>query len=387
MAHGLIALARQIRGMYRQLRAESQLLYSNSRFPSINEASRRELQSVLRARINTVDTPVGVILFLPINNWEVDLKSAFESLAVVDMFQIPAVPFFLSAEEWAEYFLNVNRQAVRFFEATYDPSRTNIVFCYASDFNLSVDTVKTFKRPNTVVINFNWDDILWFHGRCRGQPIGVRSIAPHFDLSLSFSPRALAQYRRVGARAIFWDSEEDGNTPCRAFNPTIARALFVGSCYGRRRELVARIRKAGLPIDVFGSGWGTEYLPQEELPRYFAKYAVTVGLGTLADTWSLCGIKGRDFEVPLSGGLYLTNEHAELSRCYEIGKEILTFKTFEQCTHIIRDILDNPGRYTPIRCAGYKKAMEKHQWRSRVKFLLNLVMANEPTHTKGDRSL
>src|SRR6266699_1920229 len=86
MAHGLIALARQIRGMYRQLRAESRLLYSNWRFPSINEVSRRELQSVLRARINTVNTPVRVILFLPINNWEVDLKSAFESLSVVDMF-------------------------------------------------------------------------------------------------------------------------------------------------------------------------------------------------------------------------------------------------------------------------------------------------------------
>lgn len=370
----LLDLARQARGGYRQVRAEARLWYWNARFPAARMAlDTQELRSALRARLGSGDLQIKTLLILPINNWEAELKRGFEAAGRVETLELPAVPFFRSGREWADFFRDVNSKVIRFFEAAYDPRKINIVFCYVSDFHLSPDTVEAFKRPNTVAINFNWDDLLWFHGHHRGQPIGVRKVAPHFDLNLSFSHRALAQYRGIRARAIFWDSEEEHDIWIPVAPPTIPKALFVGSCYGRRQNLVEAIRKAGLPIDVFGAGWGTRYLSAEELPRCFASYAVTVGLSTIGDAYSLSGIKGRDFEVPLSGGLYLTNEHPELGYCYVAGKEILTYRTFGECLQTIREVLDRPADFVAVREAGQRKARARHQWRSRIRFLFKLI--------------
>jgi spore maturation protein CgeB len=370
----LLDFARQARGAYRQARAETRLWYWNTRFPAARDApDRQELRSALRARLAGANPQIKTLLVLPINNWEAELERSFEAAGPVDTLELPAVPFFRSRREWASFFRDVNGNVLRFFEATYDPTKTNLVFCYVSDFHLSPETVEAFKRPNTVAINFNWDDLLWFHGRHRGQPVGVRKIAPHFDLNLSFSHRALAQYRGAGARAIFWDSEDELDSRIPVAPPTIHKALFVGSCYGRRRKLVATIRRAGLPIDVFGAGWGTRFLSAEELPHCFASYAVTVGLNTVGDAYSLSGIKGRDFEVPLNGGLYLTNDHPELRHCYVPGKEILTYRTFGECVQTVREILDDPAAFAAVREAGQRKARARHRWSSRIRFLLKLI--------------
>lgn len=367
-------LAYRVRGIYRQLRANARLLYNNLRFARQSISGEHELKRVLRARLDRTETRYKFLLFSPINNWELDLKRAFESFGVVEFFEIPSVPFFQSKQEWCEFHRTVNQEAVRFFESRWDGSQVNIVFCHGSDFNLSPHAVNCFKRHNTVVINFNWDDILWFHGRVRGQPIGVRSIAPHFDLNLSFSPRAMGHYASVGASAAFWESKAEDPLPYFEDAPTINRALFVGSRYGARADLVSRIRSAQVPIDVFGAGWGTRNLSHDELAGHYRDYSVTVGLGTIADTPSLYCIKGRDFEVPLAGGLYLTSDHPELRRCYEIGKEILTYKSFSDCVQQLQHILKNPNLYTPVRLAGYKKATSRHRWRCRVKYLLNLII-------------
>ena len=76
-------------------------------------------------------------------------------------------------------------------------------------------------------------------------------------------------------------------------------------------------------------------------------------------------LKGRDFEVTMSGGLYLCQNNPELSEVYEIGKEILTYRNTEDCYKKISYLLDNPDAADRIRSAGYLRAIRDHTYEKR----------------------
>jgi spore maturation protein CgeB len=76
-------------------------------------------------------------------------------------------------------------------------------------------------------------------------------------------------------------------------------------------------------------------------------------------------LKGRDFEVPTSGGLYLTQDNPELSLVFDVGKEILTYKDEEECARIIREILADPQRADEIREAGRARSLRDHTYLAR----------------------
>jgi spore maturation protein CgeB len=76
-------------------------------------------------------------------------------------------------------------------------------------------------------------------------------------------------------------------------------------------------------------------------------------------------LKGRDFEVPMSGGLYLTQNNPELSLIFNIGNEILTYINVENCANIIKKLLDDPNRAETIRKAGRNRCIRDHSYHRR----------------------
>ena len=83
------------------------------------------------------------------------------------------------------------------------------------------------------------------------------------------------------------------------------------------------------------------------------------------DTRTLFCLKGRDFEIPMSGGLYLTEDHPELARAFQPGQEILTYFGIDDLVQKISYYLSHPAEAESIRTKGHERSLREHTWEER----------------------
>lgn len=149
--------------------------------------------------------------------------------------------------------------------------------------------------------------------------------------------------------------------------------LWVGRGYGRRRELVQYLRARGLRVQAYGPGWQSGPVSFETMLELYARSKVILGMGGVGPTEEIKHLKGRDFEVPMAGGLYLTSFNPELTDAYVIGSEILCYSSFPECADTVRWILRRPDLAEAIRRAARARCVAEHTWDHRVRAFLNLL--------------
>ncbi len=84
-------------------------------------------------------------------------------------------------------------------------------------------------------------------------------------------------------------------------------------------------------------------------------------------------LKGRDFEVPMTGALYLTSEQPDLHRVYKVGEEVVTYRGKSDCLAKIRYLLDHEDESASIRKAAHQRCLADHTWERRFGDLLAMV--------------
>ena len=75
----------------------------------------------------------------------------------------------------------------------------------------------------------------------------------------------------------------------------------------------------------------------------------------------------------MSGGLYLTEYHPELEKFYELEKEIVTYKDFDELVEKIHHLLSNPEKAEVIRVEGRQRALNEHTWEMRFEKIFKLM--------------
>jgi hypothetical protein len=336
----------------------------------------------MRRLSRTASETLKFVVIMPIANWERELLEAFHRAGDTKFVEIHGKPFLGSRAEWLSY-REENSRRIRFeLEETLQDSRQpKIIFCYLSDFHVDSKLVEWLRRPNTFVANFNWDDVILFSRTIKGQRIGVGDIARAFDINLTFSRIARLHYIACGARVSMWRTipRHFDVFPALA-SPRINRVLFVGARYGVRPALVEALRAGGITVDCFGSGWNTRVLRADEYSAALRNYALTLGNSNIGLSTRHSIVKGRDFEVPLNGGLYLTSESPDLARHFRFGCEVLTYRSFDEAVATARAVLHDPTRFEGVRAAGHVRAWTHHTWDSKVAYLSALAFAAAPEH-------
>ena len=61
-----------------------------------------------------------------------------------------------------------------------------------------------------------------------------------------------------------------------------------------------------------------------------------------------CCVKGRDFELLMSSGFYLTEYHPELENFFDLENEIVAYTGFVDIVSKIRYLLSNPEKADEI---------------------------------------
>jgi spore maturation protein CgeB len=363
------------KSIYQLIQIKFNLLYSIFFSKSISNSEIATTKLANRQFNWNLNNKAKVFAIFSINNWEEVLKEELRIFGDVYHFTWQNVSdFFVSNEEWLKYMKPINQRLMNEFDSFYNPEDRIIIFLYASDFSIFKQTLEYIKRPNVLLISFCWDDLLYFKGKVKGQPIGVRSMCKVVDFNLTMSPEAIPQYNLHNSACFFWKSVELNINNIELHKIEIVKfyVLFIGSKYGNRPAFIEKLRKNGVNVVCHGKGWENPPLEYDQMINEIRKAPLTLGFSNVGYTRRITTIKGRDFEVPFFGGLYLTQYSRGIKQYFE-DDEVLTYRNIDDCLSIIRYLQDNQDVAKQIRKNGFFKAQKKASWSSRFSYLDILV--------------
>lgn len=273
-----------------------------------------------------------------------------------------------------------NKELIRQVSLTHREKPIDIFFSYLSGRWVYPETIQTINNMNLITVNIGLDDTLKFWGvQEAGGYSGNAEIAPEYDLCITCqSKEDVDKYHMVGARALFLPP---GANPC-TFSPLpVSRDIpvsFIGQCYGIRPHITAWLKDHGISVCTHGKGWPSSEISFQDMNTIYSRSLINLGFGFIGNSL-VTGLKGRDFEVPLMGGLYLTTYNQELEDHFTIGKEIDCYRNKEELFAKLSYYATHPEIALKIGASGRVRCLRDHTWINRFKTILNIVsVSNYP---------
>jgi glycosyltransferase involved in cell wall biosynthesis len=343
------------------------------RDPSI-ENYKEKIKNYINRKAQISDKP-RVFIAVKNVNWEkAGLVDSWESLAEIIHFDW-GEKFDQYIPEWHdEIKYKFNRELLNLLIAENMKKPIQIFFSYLSGRLIFPETIEKINALGIITINISFDDSIkfWGHKEKTGWS-GNADIAPVFDFCLTCqNERDMLKYQWVGARAFFIPPGGNPDVFAKAVSG-VTQSIplsFIGQNYGRRSQMVAFINSKGLSVYTRGEGWPDGAASQTEMIEIYQNSLITLGFGYLGNS-RRTGLKGRDFEVPLTGTAYLTTYNESLSKCFKEDREIIFYRSSTELLQKIKYYLKNPEKAIEIGQAGKKRAMDHHTWQKRWKQILD----------------
>lgn len=199
----------------------------------------------------------------------------------------------------------------------------------------------------------------------------------------SYSPLDAAHLRSRGFEVLDMPNAYDSHCPIK---PIPEESIsFVGARYSGRENTLRQLYAAGIPVRAYGRAWSrhpwdiarTYQLKNPGVPAR-GDIDRTEAYGVMASSPATLNIHGdqdgftmRTFEAPGVGALQII-DRADVSRYYEVGKEILVYNSPEELIDICTRIFREPRWARGIREAGHRRTLAEHTFDQRVKILEQL---------------
>ncbi|MBI2471666.1 MAG: glycosyltransferase [Planctomycetes bacterium] len=295
-------------------------------------------------------------------NWEdFNLQPALESMGEVVRFKWDGNPYDPQWDFGDKQ--RMNSDLIKAVQAAHREQPIDVFFSYLSGRLVSPGIIRAIGMAGIPTLNICLDDKTKFYNTLEPTGFtGMADIANAFTMCWTSTEDAVKAYESVKARAIYLPE---------GANPEIYRPLdipfdidvsFVGQCYGQRPSIIEYLKSRGVSVQTFGRGWPSGEIPVEDMVRIYNRSRINLGFAAVGNSKDVCCLKGRDFEVPMSGGLYLTQYHPELENVYEIGKEIVCYKNLDELAEKIHYYLAHPQEAEKIMKAGMLRARREHTW-------------------------
>lgn len=309
-------------------------------------------------------------------NWEGhSLIPGLQKFGIVTHFDWGAKGFDESAHDWVKRGRpELNWVLLEAVEQAHRARPIDLLFGYLAHWQVQPETIEAIGRLGIVTVNMCLDDKHMFWGRrAQGLWYGLAALVQSFDLHCTNTLDGLPKYLARGGIPYFWPEGANPGFHKPYDVPRDIRVSFVGQRYGYRPFLINHLRQAGIPVETFGLGWESGEMTAEEMVKVYSRSHINLGVGGVSYSRRMTCLKGRDFEIPMSGGLYLTQYNPELEQCYRIGEEIVCYHNERDLIEKIRYFLAHPEHAERIRTAGRERALRDHTWEKRFKDLLQLI--------------
>jgi len=250
----------------------------------------------------------------------------------------------------------------------------DVIFTYISGEIIYPSTIKAIASLGIPVINMSLNDKEAFVGKIRGgMAMGMRDICKYFHLCWTSTKDSLIKYVVEGASPFYLP---EGANPEKHRPYIVGQDVdvsFVGQCYGDRPVIIEKLRNLGIHVEAFGVGWPNGPLAFEEMVKLYSRSKINLGFGKVDGLRDVFCLKGRDFEVPMSGGFYLTAFNEELVDFFEDGREIVTYKSFDDLVLKIKYYLEHDYEREVIRQRGHLRAKNDHTWEKRFEKIFSII--------------
>jgi spore maturation protein CgeB len=252
----------------------------------------------------------------------------------------------------------------------------DIILMQSLGANFNVDCILDLKNKHQLkFINICLDDRLAFklktpkNEKYNYGAIGLTSLV---DLALVANPEVVEWYIKEDVPAIHFPmaSSLDFYHPMNIDKKFDVG--FIGGKYGYREKLVNALRKAGINVCAHGDNWEKKKLSLEENNKFLNECKIVLGIGTVGHCSDFYTSKLRDFEVPLSGSVYVTHNNEDLLKYYK-NNEIVLCDTEDDFIQSIKHLLSNDKKMHELRARAFNTAKKEHTYEVRFISLFTLL--------------
>ena len=268
-------------------------------------------------------------------------------------------------------------EAVRAYGRDTSQPLPDVILFYARPGLLSEEVFHALRqRWSCPLLGMNLDDKLQFfpYGIFRSGDDNYQQWAKQFDLNITNCLPATDWYRQRGLSCLY--SPQGVYRPAGMQAPSSAdfkyEFSFLGSIKPERKLIVERLGQAGININLFGAGWpNTQWV--DDPNAVFRGTQINLGIGFASPSLSLTTVKGRDFECVGVGACYLTTYNWELPLHYELGKEILCYRSIEELVEMYSYYRRRPDECLKIAQAAWRRCTAEHTWELRFRRIFREV--------------
>jgi hypothetical protein len=338
------------------------------------QLTAKRLAATAKGRNSWLPGEKPVIAIFGTMEWEAHgLWDALRALADVSLWQYRP-PFTATPPQDHDTRLRLARGFLEHVDAMLRDGPVHVAFFYASAEFVAPSLIEELHRRGVRTVVMGLDDKHQFLDPTdpdTGEPLQLQ-LARCCDLYWTTW--------RTGAELIVAEGGNPWYAP-EAADPDRHRplgldrdidVLFLGSAYGARGDLVRYLRQRGFGVETYGTGWPNGFVAFDESVALYSRAHVVLGIGGVGHMGGVKHLKGRDFEAPMCGTVYLTSFNPELADHFVIGSEVLCYGSFQDCADTLHRILRQPEEAAEIRAAARAAAVARHSWVLRLQTLLGL---------------
>lgn len=307
-----------------------------------------------------------------------ELQRSFDAHVVNFVDRLPSGRSEMRSMAWRD---RLQEHLLTEFHAAQDRSPIDLAILYVSHFECAPETLRSIRSTGVPVAVVSMDDKHSFEER--EPPSGQRPLIGAATLHLTNSLECVRWYTAHGVAAYFFPEGADPEIYRAIDLPKDIPVSLVGGWYGARRDLITSLRDAGLDVRCWGPQTEGGPVSRDEMVRIFNRSWINLGFGGVRQAEKVTCLKTRDFEVPMTGNVYLTQYNFELTAQFTVGREILCYLNEIDCVEQIRFWLAQPERLREMGGRARQRAVNSATWTHRVVGLLRWMGIAAPA---GDRT-
>lgn len=182
---------------------------------------------------------------------------------------------------------------------------------------------------------------------------------------------------------------------------------LMGAYYPARGKIINAIKKAGINVEAWGTGWPNGRLPADQMRSLVHQTRINIDINphssyvgikpflrfffkredgrvrpdflnvySNAREWWQKRIpltKPRTFNSSAAGGFVLTQMTYDLADYYEVGKEVASFNSTRELIEKIKYYLDHEEEREKIARAGYERTISDHTYERRYRDIFKRI--------------
>jgi spore maturation protein CgeB len=272
----------------------------------------------------------------------------------------------------------------KFFPTTLTPQEKWLLKVYK---NYKPDVILTLTQPlsEEVLLTLKKQGIItvcWWGD----TPANMRKqglLCDGWDFLFIKDKYAAFKLKTVGLNAFYLPEAMNPQWHKKCYTSIDNSLLFAGNTYDYRHYLIWKLLQAGIKdIKLYGQRpprWAKDevkniflnkFIVKEEKSLHFGSSFACINSTAMSEGNSL---NCRAFEIAGTGALQIMEYRQAIEDCFEPGKEIVTYSTFEELVHKIDYYKNNPVLALQVRNASYNRAINDHTYQKRLTHIIEAI--------------